>query len=256
MRRDMETYGGLLNGCAPGAHASLVELLMDLRADREGVLDLGAGSGALLGRLRDAGFQDLNAADFAAPNFGLADVPWTRVDLNRDFSRSFERRFNVICMSEVIEHLKSPRNALEQARELLVDGGWLALSTPNIGFWEGQLKFALTGELWGFGEANYRSIRHISPLESGQLRLTLQEIGFETVAFTTAGSFATPLRWCLLSPLWAPMLALGGRQALGECLVILARKVAPDAALSRPTIYDDAWADVTGSNLEKAREFA
>ncbi len=123
---------------------------------------------------------------------------------------------------------------LKQARDLLEDDGLLALSTPNIGFREGRFKFALTGELWGFGESAYRSIRHISPLTRTQLRLMLQEIGFKIVAFTSAGSFATPLRWALFSPLWASMAALFGRRVLGESLVLLAQKAAPDAALSQP----------------------
>jgi SAM-dependent methyltransferase len=237
----MEHYQGLVNGCAPGTHARLVALVVRNGAPRTGVLDVGAGSGALLVRLRDAGFKDLHGTDLAAANWALTDVPYTRVDLNGDFSRAFDRKFRLVCMSEVVEHLDSPRHALAEARSLLDDDGWLALTIPNVGFWEGRLKFLLTGELWGFGESHYRRLRHISPVTRGQLRLMLKEIGFDVVALTTAGSFATPLRWALLSPLWAPLVAVGGMSALGECIVVLARKTAPDVALSLPLDFDAAW---------------
>lgn len=241
MRKNMEYYKGLMNGCAPGTHSRLIELMLKIGTPRDAVLDLGAGSGALLQRLRDAGFKDLHAADLAITNFRLQDIPYTRVDLNGELSRSFNRKFKVICMSEVIEHLDSPRFSLARVRNLLYDDGWLALTTPNVGFWEGRIKFLLSGELWGFGESPYRQIRHISPLTIDQLHLMLKEIGFDVVALETTGSFATPLRWTLLSPLWIPLTALGGRRVLGECVVLLARKAEPEAGLARPTVYSAAW---------------
>jgi SAM-dependent methyltransferase len=147
----------------------------------------------------------------------------------------------VVVASEVIEHLDSPRHALRQIREIMRPGGYLLLTVPNVGFWEGRLKFLLNGELWGFSEQSYRSIRHISPMPAGLLGLTLREIGFEPVVSTTAGSFATPLRWVLLAPLWVPLLAIGGRRILGECTLILARLSAPDEDLRTPAAYRDVW---------------
>jgi SAM-dependent methyltransferase len=241
MRKDMEYYKGLLNGCAPGTHSRLIELMLRSGTPRDAVLDLGAGSGALLRRLRDAGFEDLHAADLAISNFGLPDIPFTRVDLNSELSHAFNRKFKVICISEVIEHLDSPRFSLSQVRSLLDNDGWLALTTPNVGFWEGRIKFLLSGELWGFSEASYRQIRHISPLTIDQLRLMLRELGFDIVALETAGSFSTLLRWALLSPLWIPITVIGGIRALGECIVLLARKVEPEADLARPSVYSAAW---------------
>jgi len=242
LRRDMETYKDLLCGCAPGTHRRVLEMLLDhVHPPHARVLDLGAGSGALLLRLRDAGFTDLEAADMAASNWGMQGVRYTRVDLNGRFSSSFQRKFRIACLSEVIEHLDSPREALTQARELLEDDGYLLLTVPNVAFWEGRLKFAVTGELWGFSEATYRTVRHISPMTRSQIALTLQEIGFRVIAFATAGSFATPLRRALLAPLWLPMVAIAGREVLGECTVFLAQKAPPDVELTKPTDFYAAW---------------
>jgi SAM-dependent methyltransferase len=226
----------------------MVELALSLGGAKAGVVDLGTGSGALLQRLGDAGFRDLNGADLMDWNFRLADTPFTRVDLNGEFSKAFQRKFKLVCMSEIIEHLDSPRHALMQARALLDDDGLLALSTPNVAFWGGRLKFALTGDLWGFGENTYRWQRHISPLTKTQMRLMLQELGFKIVAFTTAGSFRKPLHWTLFSPIWAPMTAVCGRQVLGESLVVIASKAEPDASLSSPIQYRREAGEVSTSS--------
>ena len=59
--------------------------------------------------------------------------------------------------TEVIEHLDSPRDFLKQIHAILDDDGWLAISLPNVASWQGRIKFLLKGELWGFGERNYRT---------------------------------------------------------------------------------------------------
>jgi 2-polyprenyl-3-methyl-5-hydroxy-6-metoxy-1,4-benzoquinol methylase len=233
LRQGKEYYSGLMNGCAPGTHGYVVQKIKEKVPYNCGVLDLGAGSGALLLRLRDEGFDDLCAADLAADYFGLRDTPFVRIDLNGNFVSEFDRRFNIVCMSEVIEHLDSPREALSQARKLLEEDGYLVLTVPNVGFWEGRLKFLWKGELWGFGEQNYRSIRHISPMTIGLLKLTLREIGFRVVHYGVAGSFATVLRRVLLAPLWLPIRALGGADVMGECVVIIAQKAEPDLEIAR-----------------------
>jgi SAM-dependent methyltransferase len=230
-RQRMEKYCGLTNGCPPGVHAYVVQKIKQLVPHKTGVLDLGAGTGALLLRLRHEGFDDLCAGDLTADHFRLADTALVQVDLNGHFVSEFDRKFNVICMSEVIEHLDLPRRALSQARDLLEEDGYLVLTVPNVGFWEGRLKFLWKGELWGFGEQNYRSIRHISPTTIGLLSLTLREIGFVVVHSGVAGSFATALRRVLFAPLWLPIYALGGPNVMSECIVIIARKAEPDFEL-------------------------
>ena len=232
----MEKYRDLTCGAAPGTHAGVLQLIQrHVPPPHTGVVDLGAGSGALLLRLQDAGFEDLQGADLSEPRWTLTNVPYTRSDLNGPFSHAFQRKFRIACLSETIEHLDSPRRALMEVRELLEDDGFVIITLPNVGFWEGRLKFALTGELWGFGETNYREIRHISPLTRDQLRLMLQEIGFRVIGATTMGSFATPLRRVLFAPLWLPLMAVAGREILGECTVVLAQKAPADPGLSRPS---------------------
>ena len=128
-----------------------------------------------------------------------------------------------------------------EIRKLLDENGFVAISLPNVAFFEGRIKFLLHGELWGFGGGNYLAQRHISPVTKEQMILMMQEIGLRVVEFRTAGSFATLLRWVLLSPIWLPIRLVGGPSALGESAIFLAQKSEPDPELKKPTDYRLRW---------------
>lgn len=241
MRQRAEEYQGMHIGCAPGTHAGLVEAVTRIMQARGGVLDIGAHSGALLLRLRNAGFTDLHAADLDPTVFKLTDVPHTVINANEPFAAKFGRTFNLITCTDVVEHLDSPRQFFLEAHKLLADGGYLAFSVPNVAFWEGRIKFAMTGELWGFGRRNYVWQRHISPMTVDQADLMLQEVGYKTAAWRTAGTFATTLRQIVLAPLWLPFVAVNGGSCFGESLIFVARKAEPDAQLRKPKDYIERW---------------
>lgn len=185
------------------------------------VLDIGAHSGALLLRLQELGFSDLSGTDLDPTRFDVPGATFKRLELNRPFADAFDRKFQLITATEVIEHLDGPRNFIKEAHKLLEDDGWLALSLPNVAARQGRIKFLLQGELWGFGEKNYRKQRHISPITCEQMAMMLDELGFKLVAAGAAGLFSTRLFSFLTSPLWLPAMALGG-DALGEAAIYLA----------------------------------
>ncbi|MBW4622201.1 MAG: class I SAM-dependent methyltransferase [Cyanosarcina radialis HA8281-LM2] len=256
LRKPMENYQGCHIGCAPGTHAGLTGIITRHVKPRSGVLDIGAHAGALLRRLQDAGFSDLTGTDLDTTRFNCPGAQFKRLELNQPFSTNFERKFHLITSTDVIEHLDNPRNFLTESRKLLEDDGWLAISLPNVAFWEGRVKFLLKGELWGFGEKNYRSQRHISPITFEQMVLMMQEIGLQVIEVGTAGSFATPLRMVITSPVWGLLKLMGGNHVLGESALFLAKKVDPDPDLKRPTHYRNRWegvADQIGIDAEKVK---
>lgn len=238
----MEDYKGRGCACAPGTHESLVSIVSTRVPKKARILDIGAHAGALLMRFRDAGYESLAGTDLDDTRFNVPGADFRRMELNRAFSEDFSEPFDLITCTDVIEHLDSPRNFVAECAKMLAPDGRLALSMPNVAFWEGRIKFLLTGELWGFGDKNYRSQRHISPMTSEQLSLMLQELGFEVEAMQTVGSFSTWLRDVVLLPIRVPMLLIGGKKAAGECLVVLAKKSRVDEELKRPTHYRDRWA--------------
>jgi len=239
-RRDLEIYKGMIVGCAPGTHTAASALIAKHLKKCTGVIDLGARSGSLLARLRELGFNDLNAVDLDVKEMKLPDVPVRRIDLNTRFAEYYDRQFTLLCCSDVLEHLDSPRNFFQQAHQLLEDGGYLCVTVPNIAFWHGRIKFVLKGEHWGFGERNYRHQRHISPMTFDAMRMTMAENGFRLVDSVTAGSFAGPLQKVALAPLAGLFRMIGGDRAIGETSIYLAQKTLPDEELVHPIHYS-SW---------------
>jgi SAM-dependent methyltransferase len=237
----MESYKGLHAGLAPGTHAALTQMITQHVPLGSGIADFGAHSGALLTRLQDVGYTDLTGFDLDETRFDVPGADFMKVDLNEDFARKIDKKFHLITTTDVIEHLDNPRHFLTEARKLLNDDGWIAISFPNVCFWEGRVKFLLKGELWGFGEHNYLDQRHISPMTFDQTLLMLQEIGFKVLSFGSSGSFATPLRWIITAPIWLPLRLIGGPKTFGESAIFVAQKSAPDPDLKRPVHYRDRW---------------
>jgi len=221
-------YKGLVARCAPGTHEAVCAVLARHPDVRGSVLDLAAGSGALLARLRDSGFVDLSAVELDAPAFGLAGIAPLAIDLNTDFAAAFSRQFNLITAVEIMEHLDSPRHFLREIWKLLEPRGHLLVSTPNVAHWMGRLWFLARGELRYFKESDYQSCRHISPINRTHMRLMLTEIGFRVIDFTTAGSFYGPLKRLLTAPVAGLFRLMNGPQTGGDTVIFLAQKTSPD----------------------------
>ncbi len=240
-RLPLQDYKGRTMGCAPGTHEAAVTLLLRHAGPSKGVLDLGARSGALLARLKDNGFSDLNAIDLDRHLFDLDDVELRIFDLNHDFSSIFDRKFHLITCSEVLEHLDSIRAFARCAHAMLEDDGFLLITVPNIANWRGRIKFMLYGEHWGFGRKHHINARHISPTTFEEITTTFEELGFRLVADTTAGDFDGPVKKAVNFPLRAALRVIGGRRCEGDCAIYLFARTAPNEALNRPTWYISEW---------------
>jgi len=225
----LSKFDGLPIRCAPGTHDAAAELIAAHVPVEGAVLDLAAGTGAFLARLKHKGFTRLNAVELDVKNFAFSDVQPISVDLNSDFSQTFDRQFDLVTAIEIIEHLDSPRHFLREIWNLLSPDGYLALSTPNIAHWVGRLRFAASGELRYFRERDYHHQRHISPIADGHMRLMLKEIGFGLVKRTTAGSFWGPLKRAVAAPATLMARTFLGPVSRGDVCVYLVQKTGPDS---------------------------
>lgn len=228
--RDPGYYKGHRLHGPPGSQEAAFRLLLHHVSPGSSVLDLGSGSGGVRARLEDAGFTELHSVARDPVVFGdPADatpehVEALALDLNGEFAAHFERRFDVIISSEVVEHLISPRQFLSQVYQLLESGGHLLLTTPNVSNWIGRVRFLLLGELRWFDDLRYRQLNHISPITDAQMRHMLPECGLDLVASTSGGSFTGPLSALLTAPVSLPFLAFKGRRAWGDCNIYVARR--------------------------------
>lgn len=126
---------------APGLHQRALEIIDVWQ--RGSILDAGAGEGALSAELAKLGFA-VTAADKDPTRFRVPDVTIVPADLNERLPfapSSFEA---VVCL-EVLEHVENPFQLLREFARVLVPGGTLLLSTPNILNIRSRMGFLLRG---------------------------------------------------------------------------------------------------------------
>ncbi len=71
---------------------------------------------------------------------GYADLAETQARVDEYIRRRSHRLFNVVFMSQVIEHLARPEAMLVKVRDWLDDEGLLVVSTCNIAHWKCRLR--------------------------------------------------------------------------------------------------------------------
>jgi SAM-dependent methyltransferase len=108
------------------------------------LLDIGSAYGHFLANASTNGWQ----AEGVEPQIEARDLARTRFHLvvHESLAHAPETSYQSATMWHVIEHIPAPKEFLSQVREKLVDGGTLAISTPNID----SLVARATGESWGW----------------------------------------------------------------------------------------------------------
>lgn len=135
------------------------------------ICDLGCGSGALLARLAQIGFDvtgvepDPNALAVASRRIPKV-FPGTAEDLPSELQA---QRFDCLVMSHVLEHTLDPRRAVENAAGLLNAGGLLVIETPNNEA-EGLRRSAM---LWPWLDVP----RHLNFFTGSSLRRLCEAVG-------------------------------------------------------------------------------
>lgn len=108
-----------------------IEQAMPLEGCR--LLEVGPGQGLFLWWARQRGCEVFGVEP--SPEFCRvlteAGLPHLQGNLE-DVRRETHGRFKIIFMSHVFEHFYDPNETLEKCRELLFDGGVLAVEVPNI----------------------------------------------------------------------------------------------------------------------------
>jgi SAM-dependent methyltransferase len=133
----------MIPGSEPGIHKAVLRLLADEPRGR--LLDAAAGTGALIPKLLDLGFQ-AEACDIDPHAYRLSNPGCRAVDLNAPLPYP-DRTIDIIVCVEALEHLISPRHTLREFGRVLRPGGCLIISTPNVQSMFSRFHFLLVGTL-------------------------------------------------------------------------------------------------------------
>jgi len=143
------------------------------------LLDIGFGSGNLLHEAREQGWE-VYGIEVSAPAFEQAKSRGFNVFHGDLVAAAYENEFfDVVCASEILEHLPDPQNALKEVARILRPGGLLWATTPSAG----SLSFRISGAKWSV----------ISPPEHTQLFSKkavsdmLSKAGFSRIRLRTHG---------------------------------------------------------------------
>ena len=109
------------------------------------VLDVGCGSGTLLGLLKQRGFR-VNGLDFSAEAAAIAKAE-NGVDVavgSLEEAHFPAESFDVVTLFHVMEHVTTPRQVLAEVSRVLKPNGVAILQVPNIESWQ----FKIFGARW------------------------------------------------------------------------------------------------------------
>lgn len=178
---------------------------------RLSVLDLSCGEGELLTNLARAGCQ-VHGTHFREDDYVVQDrtnlqsLPITG-GVNLQASLPFaDGSFDVVVLTEVLEHLETYINVVHEAARVLKPGGYLLFTTPNIFRLHSRMQFLLTGKHkliqrrvgWDLPRSQLYAY-HINPVDFPLLHTLLHQAGvpLQELRFTRF-----KLKSVLYAPLW------------------------------------------------------
>jgi 2-polyprenyl-3-methyl-5-hydroxy-6-metoxy-1,4-benzoquinol methylase len=107
------------------------------------LLDVGAGSGALAERLKQLGFE-VSACDLFPGQFQAAGIPFAAANASEALPFP-DHSFEAITCLETVEHLEDQFRFARECARVLVPGGRLLITTPNILSLASRWQFFWTG---------------------------------------------------------------------------------------------------------------
>ncbi len=183
------------------------------------LLEIGCGYGYLLS---EAGkyFSNIEATDFSAKALSNASKFAHAVYQGSIDAVPANKKYDLIILAHVIEHIYSPLDFLSKVQSYLKPGGLMAVATPN----KGSLWFPVMRERW----PSFKVPEHITFYEKKTLSLLMEKTGLtdiEKVAYLHAFPLALTAdklkmkvpRFMEGISMWIPgtTIALVGKKPLG-----------------------------------------
>jgi glycosyltransferase involved in cell wall biosynthesis/SAM-dependent methyltransferase len=135
------------------------------------LLDIGTGSGFFVGAAIDRGWE-ATGLELAEGNCKYAKENFNIDLINKDFY-DFEpgKKYDVVTLFEVIEHLRDPVKAINKAKDLLKEDGVFVLATP--------IRDSLYGKKAEEKNIFWTTVEHLIYFDKNVIINYLKENGFE-----------------------------------------------------------------------------
>ncbi|MBI4542413.1 MAG: class I SAM-dependent methyltransferase [Gemmatimonadetes bacterium] len=200
MSRARLSHSGIPLNASPQTHDRV--LAWFAARSRGRVLDCPAGHGALAHELAMLGYR-VTAADLGQAGSSRSGLGRLRLDLNRPLPFA-DGTFEYVACVEGIEHLERPVDALREVRRVLVPGGRLVLTTPNVLHLGSRVRMLLTG-FWSSAPHPFDASReatgleHIMLLTYPMLMYFLARAGFAVEAVEASRVVRGSVPWAWLA---------------------------------------------------------
>lgn len=164
------------------SHSQLLEMI---GPPPRTVLDIGCGQGELGHLVRQRGHH-VTGIDWAPPKFELDE--FIQANLGSGLPLAPNRKFDVILLADVLEHMSEPGALLDQAKAHLAPGGSVLVSLPNAVHWSMRAQMAL-------GKFEYANK---GIMDRGHLRFFTKKTArrlFDDAGLEVVSERSTPIPW-------------------------------------------------------------
>jgi 2-polyprenyl-3-methyl-5-hydroxy-6-metoxy-1,4-benzoquinol methylase len=149
---------------------SLVDYIRPNVQSIQRCLDIGSSAGLLLQAVREVYHSDVVGVEPGNAYRNLASGKGLKVFPSLEKVEKAGGRFDLVCMSHVLEHLPSPAEYLAHLRnDLLASDGWLLIEVPNL-----------------YAHESFEPA-HLQAFSPHTLRETLKQGGFQVIRFKKHG---------------------------------------------------------------------
>jgi 2-polyprenyl-3-methyl-5-hydroxy-6-metoxy-1,4-benzoquinol methylase len=142
------------------------------------LLDVGCGEGDFLATALQMGFQ---AVGLDVSKMGIKDCLWKRLPVLKgelEQMQFADGAFDIVTFYDVIEHVKDPAGFLTEVRRILVPGGIVSWSCPNLDSWPSK---NLKENWW-----TLRPEQHLWHFTPKTVAMLFGENGYTTVYWTAS----------------------------------------------------------------------
>jgi SAM-dependent methyltransferase len=218
--------------------------LRDWSKDGWSVLDIGAGNGYFLQSLRDNhGFKQEN---LFGTEWTKALRRWAGIQYGVELKEAPDasRKYDLISLYHVLEHMVNPREKLMEAKGLLSDRGLIYLGLPT---WTNRMDHS--GEADGKSFEGHLQIEHVNVFTRPGLLALLKSVGLEVVAHNTSIYDDTlllkPCEPSRPEPCEHPDEVVKRLQSIKDCYDAM-NGLRPDKAVEIYPHFPDAWIMLAG----------